>query len=306
MNRFQVCLACWLMVSCGGGQAPAPNTAAAPAAQSQTAAAPGATLDASSEKSFTGWATARLAELRPNWTIGAGPDELTLLVTIGETQLALGLGRMWEYCQSGAADCEATVRGYLEQAVTSVDQLATPSKPDPAQLVVAIRSKAAVDAYRAQAPDLLTEQIADDVFVVYMFDSPTMAKGATERDLKELGLDAKKVRTRALENMQAQLGKPEDHVKDLEAGQLGTFPSGFYTSSLLYPHQAWAKVAKRFGGKLLVSVPSNDMLLYADGRHAQAELALTALTVRTFQEAERGVSPYVFKWTPKGWVAQTK
>jgi hypothetical protein len=134
-------------------------------------------------------------------------------------------------------------------------QLASPAPPDPAQLVVAIRSKQVVDAYRAASPDILTEQISDDVFAVYMFDSPTMAKAATERDLPELGLDAKKVKKRAL-------------------------------------------------GKLLVSVPSNDMLLYADGRHAAAELALTAITERAFQEAERGVSPHVFKWTAKGWVAQ--
>jgi uncharacterized protein YtpQ (UPF0354 family) len=97
---------------------------------------------------------------------------------------------------------------------------------------------------------------------------------------------------------------PDDHVKELAEGQLGTFPQGFYTSSLLYPHKAWAKVAKKFGGKLLVSVPSNDMLLYADGRHPGAELALTAITLQSFQQAERGVTPRVLKWTPKGWVAQ--
>jgi uncharacterized protein YtpQ (UPF0354 family) len=151
-------------------------------------------------------------------------------------------------------------------------------------------------------PDLFSEPLADDLFVVYMFDNPSSAKAATLRDLASLSLDAKSGRSLAMENLHRQLGTPDEHVQALEPGQLGTFPPHFYASSMLFPPDAWAQVAARFGGELLVSVPTNDMLLYADGRHPLALAALMGVTQQTFESAERGITPLVFKWTPQGWV----
>lgn len=173
------------------------------------------------------------------------------------------------------------------------------------ELIVAVRSKAAADAYRERAPDLLAEPLSDDVYTVYTFYSPTMAKAATERDLKEIGLDEKQARVRALAKTQKQLGKPEDHVKDLKEGELGFFAQGHLHLELPLPAQSLGKGRQEVRRPAPRQRPLQRYAILrgrppADGpprHHGPGRPHLS-------RERAQCVAALVFKWTPNGWVVQ--
>ncbi|MDD9934689.1 MAG: hypothetical protein OXT09_13860 [Myxococcales bacterium] len=290
-----------LLVACATANGPAAAGSASPAA-----AAP-VPFDTRTPQSFGAWARAELARADSTLTVERGEDDLAVRVTRADAvDLRIWLGRPYEYCQSGADDCEQMARHFITSILESARSAANPQPARPEQLMPAIRGAADVAAYRENSPDALIEPLVGDLFVVYMIDGPNTASGVGPGTLEELGMDREQAKARALDNLRAQLGGPEKYVKPVQAPAMGYVDfEHYYVSSLLLPHQAWAPVVEAMGGELLVSVPAPEILLYANGGDPGAVMTLGMVSQEVSSKAQRGISATVLRWTPEGWQVAT-
>lgn len=248
------------------------------------------------------WAQSELQRLLPGWSITPAKDEFVLRVHRGEHDLEVWLGRPFEYCQTGASDCEAHARDFVANIVASAHERENPVTISPSQLVPAIRSEEDVASYRALAEGMLIDPIVAGLFVVYMIDAPRTASPVLRSQLTELGLNEEQAKQRALSNLRAQLPPLADVIKPLAEGAVGTVDIGhYYTSSLVVPHADWATIAARFNHKLLVSVPSPDLLLYAAETSPAVLAELKATTRNKYAHTQRPLSTTILRWSPSNW-----
>ncbi len=265
----------------------------------------GAPSFSSSPDEMRAWAQSALQEQLPQWTIEGGADPLVLTLNRGDQHLEVWLGRPYEYCRNNAGDCERMAGEYLAGVVQAAAESGA-TKPEPSQLVPAVRNRADVESYRERAEGILEEPIAGELFVVYMVDSPKSARVVDGKTVAELGLSPEQVKTRAFRNLGEQLPKLSTLIRPGDGQAIGEVRlDNYYTSSLLLPHSVWKDVARSFDDKLLVAVPAPDVLLYAQELSPSVVRALSARAHEVFTKSPRGTSATVLRWTAAGWtVAQ--
>lgn len=258
---------------------------------------------ADNPEAFTLWAKAELQQRLQNWSIEQGDEPLLLILRSGEEELEVWFGRPFEYCATGANDCEQNARSFVDTVVHATNSSQDTPPLSPNQLLPAIRSKADVETYSSRVKGLVVDPVGADLFVVYMLDTPKLAAPVSSSSVSELQLSEKKLKETALANLQARLPAPVELIQTFDGQGIGVVELGsYYTSSLLIPHSAWAEVATRFEGKLLVAVPAPEILLFASAADAQALQKLTEAAKKLFEQAPRGLSPTVLRWTPGGWI----
>lgn len=259
---------------------------------------------ADNPEAFTLWAKTELQQRLQNWSILQGDEPLLLILRSGEQELEIWLGRPFEYCATGANDCEQNARSFVDTVVHAANNSQDTPPVSPEQLLPAIRSKSDVETYSSRVKGLVVDPLGADLFVVYMLDTPKLAAPVSSESIVELQLSEEKLKGRALANLQAQLPTPVELIQTFDGQSIGVVELGnYYTSSLLVPHSAWAEVATRFDGKLLVAVPAPEILLFASDVDPQALPTLTEAAMKLFEQAPRGLSPTVLRWTPGGWIS---
>ena len=251
------------------------------------------------------WAQSALQAKMPGWAIERDDDPLVLKLHQGDQHLEVWLGRPYEYCQHDANDCERMAREYLAAIVqTAAESQAT--KPEPSQLLPAVRNRAEVESYRVRAEGVLEEAIAGDLFVIYVIDSPNSASVVDGKTAQELGLSPRQIEARAFRNLGERLPKLSTLIRPDNSRVVGeVILDDNYASSLLVPHASWTEVARSFDEKLLVAVPAPDRLLFARDSSPSAVKALSDRAHEVFMKSPRRTSKEVLRWTPAGWtVAQ--
>ncbi len=261
---------------------------------------PDAPTFSSSPDAMRSWAHSTLKKELPTWTIEGDADPLVLKLHRGDQHLEVWLGRPFEYCRNNGRDCKRMATEYLAEIVQAAEN--SEMKPEPSQLVAAVRNRADVESYRTRAEGLLEDPIVGQLYVVYMVDSPTSARVVDGKTMAELGLTAEQVRARAFRNLLDQLPQLSTLIRPLDDRVVGEVRlDNYYTSSLLVPHSAWTDVASAFEGKLLVAIPAPDVLLYAHERSPSVVTALSAKASEVFEASPRGTSTQILRWTPAGW-----
>lgn len=286
------------MAACGSAASrPAEDGSSAATAQPASAARSTAP-DLSSEQAFTSWTAQRLNAISPQHPVKvAGP----LALAGGQNDaLEIYLDRAWNYCKSGAADCTAMVDDFLNRARDALAASGKPRSPPRAeQLRPALRTEDTVQGY-SRVAELVAEPFAGDLWILYMVDTPDAASPLSVADLVTLDMTREQVRVRALANLREEMGALAPRINVVAKDALGFVdPPHYYNSSLLLLASEWPAVAARFG-KLLVSVPSVDVLLYVDAAEPMAAAALAAISVDTLRKAEVPLSPTILIWTDKG------
>jgi hypothetical protein len=282
-----------LLVALAGACGAAPDRAAGPSSCD-------AVVEHTSVEAFTRSAERILACQLPDARIDGG-ERLRLIVdTRGSGgRYEIALHKPWRQCLATKL-CDQALRQHLDAFVATVR---SPVEDSPAALRAVVRSRRFVDATRARSPGLLVEPLVADLAVLLVIDTPRTMVYVDERGLGALGLSRAQAFARGRRNVAAALGPVDALIQDLPANGLGVLrtASGYDPSRLLEP-AAWAAVAARFHGALLVSAPASDALLYVDGSQPQAAAALAAVTADIVAKAPQPLSATVLRWTPTGWV----
>ena len=232
-------------------------------------------------------------------------DPLTLKISKdGKETVQINLDRIAKYCAAEPTDCDRVVADFIAKSRDMADVANLPTTG--AQLRAVVRPQpyvAEMARLMAGAPKPtrpVSRPLAGDLVELCFFDMPTTMRPANAVELSALGLDAPAALALCEKNVAAQLS-PIDPDAGEKIGDIGVIDGDVYVSSYVLLHDRWAALAGRYGGHLLVAIPSSNEILYAPDRGPDSVSALRSATHFAATHAERMISETVLRWTPAGW-----
>lgn len=120
------------------------------------------------------------------------------------------------------------------------------------------------------------------------------------RDLKQYHLTAEAVQALARQQVLAVL--PTLPPKEAVAGGAVRIPQTDYLASLMLA-DGWDALDRALGGQLIVAVPSDDVIIVADGAAADVRAMLPGFVEAQYADASRAVSPRLYRRENGAWVA---
>jgi hypothetical protein len=127
-----------------------------------------------------------------------------------------------------------------------------------------------------------------------------------EWDGRVLNLSAADIGHSCIKSTRAALG-PLNIPTQLPADGVRMMHGRFAASQALFVDE-WVSVAKQFGNKLLIAIPTTDTILYVGRNNEAAAKALMerALTLRgNMSDQYQRLTIDVYRWTPNGWETAT-
>lgn len=238
------------------------------------------------------------------------PDPLTIKIKppAGE-EMQINLDRIQHFCDiNSAADCAMEKQHFLggiAEALTMEEAI------KPAQLRLLIRSSDYAAAYAREIGDAaegtngkadppIARPFAEGVSVILGADYPNTTKISGHAQLKELGLGEDDAIALATRQVLATLPKlPEPGEVE---GKLLVVAGIDYGASMMLEPERWRALALATGGRLFVAIPSDDNVLIGTVAPGKDLRKIEKLVAESFATAGRGISAYVYRWSPQGWV----
>jgi uncharacterized protein YtpQ (UPF0354 family) len=220
-------------------------------------------------------------------------------LTVGVGSLTGALDRTYAICRQAAAQCAGAVDRYVEGLTEAVRNAGKPPTREAVRLVV--RSDAYVQSFRQAGIALQPRPLVPGLVILPALDLPWTIRMLSEEDNRKLGLSADEVSALGLANTERNLKPLAEVARPVSPGQFGTIVGDAYDSSRVIRHEAWAEVAARQNGVLVVAVPTTDGVIYGAEASPVAVDALRALTRRIAGGSPSPLSGAVLRWTPGGW-----
>jgi hypothetical protein len=232
-------------------------------------------------------------------------DSLTLnLNRGGEMKYQLNLDRIAAFCAENADGCDAVVTGFVDRSVKMLNAGEAPLTAEALRVVV--RPKAFVEQIGTMTKgDATSAPLFEpylDLYVVCELDEPTATRVVLSRDLSALKLSPAEAMARARANMRAALTPVSTQARELRAGGPGvmTADTGYTSSWIVFP-DGWKDLAARLGGRLIVAVPADNLVIYAKDEGKDSVAALKSIAREEFGRGERPISMSVYRWHESGW-----
>ncbi len=164
----------------------------------------------------------------------------------------------------------------------------------------AYRNKILVE-HGANADDVIfSTPYAEGLELILVADQPTTSKPWMQRDLNLYKVTQDEIM--ALGRRQVLAILPSLPPAEAVAGGVVMVPKMDYLASLMLA-DGWDDLHAALGGNLLVAVPSDDVLIVADGGFADRRVKLPGFVKAQFDDANRSVSPLVYRRQGGAWVA---
>jgi hypothetical protein len=284
-----------LVVGCASATPSPPSKPTATAADAPAAVR----VDASSEASFADSALRLLRAAAPELQATvSGPLQLKV-ATLQSPDMRVNLDRPWHDCKEEPTACDAALRRYVSGSIPVLRERPAPATRE--ALIPVVRSKAYFDEVGG-VDHAVAEQFVGDLWVFYAVDSPASLVSLKPTDLTELGLTRDEVGRVARENLRKRLGDLPADLGQKAGAAIGLiFRDEYFESSRILLHDQWAALARASGGKLLVAIPGNDVIVFALESDPEAVTQLSKVAHDVGEKARRAVSPQVLAWTEAGW-----
>ena len=207
--------------------------------------------------------------------------------------------------------------GSAQAAVTpaKAPDVATPTTPTDAEVEAELSSLRLVvrDAgYAARRNRILAERGAqpdDAIFatpyatgleLLVVADSAQSGRPWMLRDFARVQLTHDEVMTRARRQVLALL--PPLPTAEKLVGNVVAFPKADYLASLMLA-DGWDDLDAALDGHMRVVVPADDLLMAIDAREADLRTQLPAFVRAKFDDANRAISPLIYRRQNGAWVA---
>lgn len=263
-------------------------------------AASATTID---EEAFTRQVAARLQALHPELRIEALRP---LEIRYGAGEAAGGhvayLANAYQRYRNGEELAEV-VEAYASATVKSLDVVA----PNLDNIVPVIKDEryvrevsAALIADMGAEPDqgLYAAPYSEGLVILYAVDTPRAIQYLSRKDFRALSLPEPELRASAVANLTRLL--PEltlHHHEDLYMFTAG----GSYESSLLLLDAVWNRLAERIRGRMVVGIPSRDVLLVADSANRDALQRLGDTVREIHATGAYSLTPDLYERVDGGW-----
>jgi len=251
---------------------------------------------------FTDYVAQRFKQGLPGQEITIdGPLTLKVKTAAGQ-DLQANLDNVYSFCQRNGSRCEAAIERYSNGMIEFFKQASV--APQRSQLRAIVRPAAYVDQMRKMQGGKhqpVVAPLVGDLWTACVVDFPTSVRFLHTNDLSLLGLSSETAMDLAKQNVAAALRPLASVTRDLPARGIGTITGDPYEASRLLFIDMWAPLAKRLGGKLIVSAPSAETVLYSSGNDPVAVDALKTFARNVAARAQRPISLAVLQWSPAGW-----
>lgn len=153
----------------------------------------------------------------------------------------------------------------------------------------------------AQADDaIFSTPYAAGLELVVVADRETSSSAWMQRDLTQYKVTQDEAIALARRQVLAVL--PTLPPKDAVAGGVVMVPKMDYLASLMLA-DGWDDLDRALGGKLIVAVPSDDVLIVADATAPDIRAKLPEFVQQQHADANRSVSPLLYRRADGRWVA---
>jgi len=268
-----------------------------------TTAQAGQQLDTA--ESFAAAFAATLLELQPECNPRvAGPLEVRFQAAGGE-QTAFLDNAYAEYRQ--APDRRDAILAFYAQRAFDRPAVEQVSAADASRVMPVVRDagypKSAGETIAAQGGDPekdgpLWEPLNEQLVVMYVLDHEHAISFLRADQLAPLGLKREELRARSVANLAAYLPQVE------AVGGGGLFmlvADGTYEASLLLVDEYWAEGKLPVAGRLVVSVPSRDLLMVTGSDNAEGVARMREIAAEITAGGGRLISPELFVRRAGGW-----
>jgi hypothetical protein len=268
--------------------------------------APSAAQLPADASSFTSFVAQEMNARHPPHSIGATSPLLLSTQDINGLHIALHLDRIFYACQSDQARCPS----FLEREFSGVDAMLW-SRQMPLQsqaLRTIVRSQEYLQdnaAERATMTEVVTPDAPPGLVALIYADLPRTMRSVASKELATLHLSPDAAYAIGLQNLQPELPPVDEAIRKLPPRPISVLGGGPYESSRILMHADWAHLSALYSDHLLVAVPAADEVLFTDGNSRRDSSAIMELASQEYTKAERGVSPAVFLWKPRGWLQVT-
>lgn len=141
--------------------------------------------------------------------------------------------------------------------------------------------------------EILFDRLCDGLLITYAIDTPHSLRYLRSDDLVSVGVERPQLQYLAMENLRLKTHTLQWH--DNDGIYLGTL-DGTYEASLLLLPEVFEEVARNGSGRLVLAVPSRDVVLVCDADCPSAVERIQLLAQGLHQQAAYAVSPHIFHW----------
>jgi hypothetical protein len=217
---------------------------------------------------------------------------------------SLDLSNVYSICVRDFPHCDQAVALHVSQMAAAI---ANDGKPVAREtLRVVVRPEPYVDEMRKKLVgkgDPVAVPFADGLWIICVSDLPTAIATLSPADLPRLHLSRDEAVILGKQNTEAALPPLMSVIeKRLGKGAVGVIAGNPYEASRLLLHDSWAPLAKRMKGKLLVSAPASDVVLYMKDTGPDSVDHMSFAAREVTLKARRALTNSVFRWTDDGWV----
>lgn len=266
-------------------------------------ALPVAATAAPTEMDFTQDMLARIHKRAPDVKLEIS-EPLTVDVLDGpQAQSHFNFDRVLAYCQKNdAAACEVQKDDFASRIARTL--VTKYSDLTPVMLRVVVRNEKyarQMSAALGSGKDgpLVIAPVAAGVDLMLAADYPDTTRMVNEGDLKSLGMTREEAIALGTKQVIAAL-PPLPDSKAL-ASRVSMIAGEDYGASYLLAVDPWRERARGVTGILWLAIPADERVIMGVA-HDEGELAkLKPVVANDFATAPRGISPYIYRWTSKGW-----
>ena len=258
-----------------------------------------AVFAATTEEAFTRSILEKLQKAAPAHTFEyAAPLEIS-----DETSgNSIYLDRIYRFTATNPQGAQAAVESFVARAAQAMVEAARP--PAVTALRLAVRNgealKKSLEALGPGAKAAYPRDLAGDLVVVPVVDTPAAVGYLSERNLTQLGLTEAEAIQRATDNLRAAQRPLAEVAKAPPKSGIGTLKEEYAASRLIFVAD-WAAIEQRVGGNLVVMAPAFDTVLFGDGSNARAIAALRTLGLQVAKRSQVPLSSTVLRFKGDRW-----
>jgi len=236
--------------------------------------------------------------------VGESPVLVKGTLTLSMGGFQMNLDRIYRFCVSNSEKCNVTIDQYIDGVIEVQKQLNMPVEVKSVMLI--LRSSDYISRVQAslhgEGSLIQMKPFVEGLVLVAALDTPRTTRPLSERDAKKLNLTQDQLIDLGSQNLAASLKPLSERTKPVKSGQIGSITGSIFEVSRIALHSQWETLAKEQGGKLLVSLPTTDLVLFVADDSPTAIDALRTLSNNVASKSPNPLNPkIVLRWDSDGW-----
>ena len=236
--------------------------------------------------------------------VGESPVLVMGPLTLKMGDFQVNLDRVYKFCVSNSQKCSAAIDQYIKSVIEVQQQQNMPI--DVKSVMLILRSSDYINRAQAslhgEGTSIQMKPFVEGLVLVAALDTPRATRPLFERDAKKLNLTQDQLMDLGSENLTANLKPLSEKTKAVKSGQIGSITGSIFEVSRIALHSQWDELAKEQGGKLLLALPTTDVVLFISEDSPVAIDALRTLSINMATKAPNPLTPkIILRWSSDDW-----